>query len=880
MQVGSESRALEKARAMSDTLMGDAEPPPSESSEPEELDTMLISDAGPPPVETIRAPEPQCEVERPAATTLAPEAELPTADKVMAEPETNPPAADEVTAAPVKVDGDVSPRPPAVPLASTTLRSPRAAASEAAQRVTALATPRSPAATSLVPAGPAMCERCTKAGVTPSLRCFARVSGRCRSQGGYNASAARWHHVSPYEHFCHDCVEHYGRGEARREWQAHQAHGKCSFKELVVKLHLPGWARCTRPECGKWRAVPAQARPWELPEEWHCAELDDLVGGAPGAAVPADGGGGGGAPSQGLSAHRSRRKPCLAHRGCDVSEEALASAAEPAEDKGQAVDWVAGGASEAEVKAAAAEARMPWWDLSRIEAHAIIGTGLESHPCRFVALRNLLLWLWRQRRSTGWISRKQALRAIGGAGLQRLWYSAALPQVYWIIERLGLINFGATERLALRIPRPAYAAARKTIVVVGAGLAGLCAAQQLRRFGHRVIVLEAQSRPGGRVLTEEVGGVPIDLGAMLLVGTLGNPLVTLCEQVGCALHTLDRSKCPLFDGDAEVEPKLDERAEGKFNAIMTKASEQRAVRKGKRAMLGVSNGGRWEPELIHHENSEAATAAAAAAAAAATAGASGSWTSKASSGGHKRRKAGSHAVKSEADGGAGAEADAAEAAEAAAAAAAQAAQAAALAAAQAEAEAAAAAEAEAEAQAAADRARNTWLGCDLCGKWRRVGKMKGGALPERWTCEENPDATYASCEVAQELPDHEIDRLLGLLPSRPKAARAPKAEKPRPAAGMPGVAPPVCGSSLGEVLDTLVEKSKLPADEARARISPRPRLLPRAPPLLPWSLERLPPLAPPGARHPLAHCEPRVRMRHGSQQRLALMVGPGRHPRH
>jgi monoamine oxidase len=39
------------------------------------------------------------------------------------------------------------------------------------------------------------------------------------------------------------------------------------------------------------------------------------------------------------------------------------------------------------------------------------------------------------------------------------------------------------------------------VVVLGAGLAGLCAAYELRKLGHTVSVLEAQTRPGGRVRT-------------------------------------------------------------------------------------------------------------------------------------------------------------------------------------------------------------------------------------------------------------------------------------------------------------------------------------------------------------------------------------------
>jgi monoamine oxidase len=44
-------------------------------------------------------------------------------------------------------------------------------------------------------------------------------------------------------------------------------------------------------------------------------------------------------------------------------------------------------------------------------------------------------------------------------------------------------------------------AAPKKVIVIGAGLAGLSAAYELTQAGHDVTVLEAQSRPGGRVLT-------------------------------------------------------------------------------------------------------------------------------------------------------------------------------------------------------------------------------------------------------------------------------------------------------------------------------------------------------------------------------------------
>ena len=51
-------------------------------------------------------------------------------------------------------------------------------------------------------------------------------------------------------------------------------------------------------------------------------------------------------------------------------------------------------------------------------------------------------------------------------------------------------------------------------VVVGAGLAGLVAADELARGGAQVVVLEARSRVGGRVWSQTLpNGAVVEMGA-------------------------------------------------------------------------------------------------------------------------------------------------------------------------------------------------------------------------------------------------------------------------------------------------------------------------------------------------------------------------------
>lgn len=76
------------------------------------------------------------------------------------------------------------------------------------------------------------------------------------------------------------------------------------------------------------------------------------------------------------------------------------------------------------------------------------------------------------------------------------------------------------------------------VVVIGAGLAGLAAAQRLQAQGHDVLVLEARGRIGGRTWTSsQWPDVPLDMGASWIHGVEGNPLTALAADCGAELIT-------------------------------------------------------------------------------------------------------------------------------------------------------------------------------------------------------------------------------------------------------------------------------------------------------------------------------------------------------
>lgn len=119
----------------------------------------------------------------------------------------------------------------------------------------------------------------------------------------------------------------------------------------------------------------------------------------------------------------------------------------------------------------------------------------------------------------------------------------------------------------------------KKIVVIGAGMAGLAVSARLAKRGHRITLLEANDRVGGKCFTDEVSGFRFDVGPSLL--TLPAVYRDLFLKTGKRLeHSVDISPVdPAFtyifhDGTRVVFPNLSHN--GTVDAIRESLGEEAA----------------------------------------------------------------------------------------------------------------------------------------------------------------------------------------------------------------------------------------------------------------------------------------------------------------
>ena len=68
------------------------------------------------------------------------------------------------------------------------------------------------------------------------------------------------------------------------------------------------------------------------------------------------------------------------------------------------------------------------------------------------------------------------------------------------------------------------------VIIIGAGISGLAAAEKLHQKNYNILILEARDRIGGRIWSVKPWGSNLDLGASWIHGIDNNPLSKLIEQ--------------------------------------------------------------------------------------------------------------------------------------------------------------------------------------------------------------------------------------------------------------------------------------------------------------------------------------------------------------
>jgi monoamine oxidase len=104
----------------------------------------------------------------------------------------------------------------------------------------------------------------------------------------------------------------------------------------------------------------------------------------------------------------------------------------------------------------------------------------------------------------------------------------------------------------------------RSVIIIGAGAAGLAAARDLSRAGYEVVVIEARDRIGGRVFTIPAPIVPIELGAEFVHGK-SPALWQIAQAANLKIHEVNERHWYFDDGKVSrandfwkhIEPLMD-----------------------------------------------------------------------------------------------------------------------------------------------------------------------------------------------------------------------------------------------------------------------------------------------------------------------------------
>ncbi|XP_077348380.1 lysine-specific histone demethylase 2 [Lithobates pipiens] len=443
--------------------------------------------------------------------------------------------------------------------------------------------------------------KCEKAGCTATCPvCFASASERC-AKNGYTS---RWYHLSCGEHFCNECFDHYYRSHKdgydiyaswKRIWTSN-GKSEPSPKAFMADQQLPYWVQCTKPECGKWRQLTKEIHlTIQMAKTYKCGmKLNNSIKaeGPDQCSMPED-----------LRVSEVSTQPwysmlILPPLLKDSPAAALLAAYYPdcvgmspsctntnrlhIEEKVEQSRGVGSNLAAARIN----PYFQPFYQPNECGKALCVRPDVmeldelyefpeySRDPTMYLAMRNLILALWH-------INCKEVLTTqtcahhIMVRGLIRIRCVQEVERILYFMIRKGLVNTGVLSVAPGQylLPKEYH---NKSVIIIGAGPAGLAAARELYNFGIKVLVLEARDRIGGRVWDDKsFKGVTVGKGAQIVNGCINNPIALMCEQLSVTMRKL-REKCDLIqEGGRLTDPSIDKRMDFHFNAILDVVAEWR-----------------------------------------------------------------------------------------------------------------------------------------------------------------------------------------------------------------------------------------------------------------------------------------------------------------
>lgn len=407
---------------------------------------------------------------------------------------------------------------------------------------------------------------CDKAGCLLSAPTCCLLSNDSCSNSGYTS---RWYHMSLGEHFCNNCFDNYYRSGKpgyrqysawSHEWSYTARASKPTIKKFVANELLPYWIRCM--ECKKWRLLRKDGNlDHTFIQDFKCISESKEVS------------------------------------GCDLPEDENASEAknavwmmqlveEPLLKKSPAGPYLKRFLSEDIGLCPIDCSELIFKEIEDIEPFYVGQCGespiwvkpdeMQEDEAEFakealifsptyLGLRNLIVAIWNLS-PTEWLTLKKVEKYIICRGLVRIYLVNIAEQIINLLTKKGVINYGI-----ICSPSNCKITPNKTekIIIVGAGISGLSAAKHLHNLGIDVEVLEASSRPFGRMYQETL----IDSDAIFIQGLTNNPFTIIALQAKKKIQTLDNSFLVFKDTGEQIPFSITERVDHELYGLIHGAIE-------------------------------------------------------------------------------------------------------------------------------------------------------------------------------------------------------------------------------------------------------------------------------------------------------------------